>query len=134
MSKQEDLHRQRMVLFMRQKGKCHYCSGDMILMWRVPPGRHPDNLCTLEHLRDRFDPYRQVQAVRGTGDYRRVAACFKCNGAVSNERQRNLPIEELWRRSGRYPQTIHETLAQRTEQRISNPKVPGSNPGGLANG
>jgi len=64
------LHRQRARLFFRQKGKCHYCGCDMVLMWRIPPYFRPPNLCTVEHLNDRNGgPRPDLQ-----GEFLRVAS------------------------------------------------------------
>jgi len=93
------VHRQRAQLFFRQKGKCHYCGCDMVLMWRIPPYFRPPNLCTVEHLNDRNGgPRPDLQ-----GEFLRVAACNQCNFERGAESQARQPIEELHRRSRRHP-------------------------------
>ena len=97
------LRRQRARLFIEQDGKCFYCQTDMILMMHAPTKawRRPPNLCTIEHLRDRFHPERQTPNT--AGEKRRVVACLECNGRVAAERERAQPRHELWRRAGAYP-------------------------------
>ncbi len=93
-----EIQRQRVKLFLRQEGKCYYCQCDMVLMFRIDPKFHADNLCTLEHFDDRFSPERGLHH----GEYRRVASCYKCNHEHGVQAQSSIPIEELNRRSRRY--------------------------------
>src|SRR5271154_1934416 len=82
-SNRKQFKKRRKSLFEKQNGLCHYCKCKMLLIFAVPPGRKkPDNLCTIEHLRDRFDPTRQEPNYNR--EQRWVAACNKCN----NERNR----------------------------------------------
>lgn len=102
MSSRRYIRKQIEVLFWRQEGLCYYCDEPML-----PPGsykpktgvRIPDDFCTLEHLDDKFSQERG----RHAGKIRRVAACNFCNNKKGRESQAAQPIEELWRRSGRYP-------------------------------
>jgi len=76
--------RQRRNMFNRQDGLCHYCKRPMILLeidWQGT--RPPDNLCTTEHLDDKYD-VRRGKGVNG--QFRRVAACRACNQERSNRR------------------------------------------------
>ena len=76
--------RQRRALYSRQDGLCYYCERPMILIemdWQgVTP---PDNLCTTEHLDDKYDVRRGKNV---NGKYRRVAACRACNLERSKRR------------------------------------------------
>ena len=49
----------------------------MVLPRKAIPQPFPDNMCTVEHLKDQFDPARQVPAKEG--EVRHVAACWRCN-------------------------------------------------------
>lgn len=65
----------RLDLYVQQGGKCYWCNCQMVL----PRGGLPEdtaNLCTVDHLRDRFDPKRSEPAY---GEKRHVAACWTCN-------------------------------------------------------
>ena len=80
--------RRRRRLFERQNGLCHYCGGEMAWLDPYPKtGPFPDAMCTLEHLRDRFDPMRWE---RSRGEERTVAACYKCNTERSRNRAKSL--------------------------------------------
>jgi hypothetical protein len=101
------MNKQLVSLFKRQGGLCYWCTQPMTL---DRPKRHkksPDNMATIEHLEDKWDPLRGT--FNDGKSFRRVAACHKCNNGRSNARQADSNVvskEELWRRSGRYPQTI----------------------------
>lgn len=90
-------------LYFRQNGKCFWCHSQMVPPWQSecgPNGPNPKpHFCTLDHLDDKFDESRRKHNLK----FRRVAACWKCNNERAEDKQRNLPIEELWRRSGRAP-------------------------------
>lgn len=91
------LQRQRAALFRRQKGRCHWCGCEMVQVAVPRRASPPRNLCTIDHLDDRFSPDRGKRF----GEYRRVAACWECNNRRGNERQAARPIDELHARSGR---------------------------------
>lgn len=63
----------------------------------------PDNMATIDHLRDRFDPLRKINEKKS----RSVLSCKKCNNDRSSLRQAALDKEELWERSGRKPREIN---------------------------
>lgn len=66
----------------------------------------PPNLATRDHLRSRLDPTRH-EPPKGAGSERRIVlACWKCNGDRARHEQLSQPVEELWRRAGRYPQEL----------------------------
>lgn len=92
------LRRRRAKLFKNQGGKCHWCQCDMLFIHTGPhDGRLPKNMCTIDHLRDRFHPERRAPA---KGDQRLVAACWQCNNDRGKVHQQKQPIEELWHRAG----------------------------------
>ena len=81
---------------------CHICNVKMIL----PNGKNSNlkNLCTLEHICSRLNPARTekwVSKERYIG--KTTILCKKCNNDKGNREYNNLPIEELWRRSGKRP-------------------------------
>lgn len=100
MSTAEKRWRKRVRMFEAQAGLCFYCQKSMVLMF----GHHkhqPDNLATIEHLRDRLHEGRREPPMNQ--ERRQVLACFKCNNLVGAERYKALPIEEQRERAGRYP-------------------------------
>ena len=101
----------RAAMFVRQKGACHYCGTQMLLMWTCPTAYRPDNLCTIEHLRDRFHPDRQEPG----NDRRHVAACLKCNFEKGRESVLAQPIHERWKAAGAYPLGIEPPIAAKVE-------------------
>lgn len=68
----------RTALFHQQGGRCHWCGGAMKLFHKINPEEtQQDDWCTLEHLRDKFDPRRLEPSKKG--ERRLVAACRRCN-------------------------------------------------------
>ncbi len=61
----------------------------------------PTTLATIEHLRDRYHPERQIDPVNH--EQRWALACWKCNTERGNQRTAERPIEELWERSRSHP-------------------------------
>ena len=118
--------RRRRVLWRQQGGNCHWCKCQM-LHWddlRTDPGKigkygvrrvngvekikiMPPTLATVDHLRDRYDPTRQVEPVNQ--EQRWVLACWQCNTERGNTRTRERPIEELWERAQRKPLAVRGT-------------------------
>lgn len=69
------LKRRRAELYQQQGGKCFWCQGQMRQL-KTDGGPFPDDLCTLDHLRNRYHPGRLEPT---TGETRYVAACYACN-------------------------------------------------------
>lgn len=92
----------RVRMFEQQEGLCFYCKNPMVLMFGHQ-GKQPEDLATIEHLRDRLHPERQAPLI-GV-EQRQVLACRKCNNLVGAERYKALPIEEQRERAKRHPQT-----------------------------
>lgn len=71
-------------LYAIQEGKCYWCHRFMIPTWQHSGGKQPNALCTIDHLDEKFTPYR--------GKYknisRTVAACFECNQKRAIRRKR----------------------------------------------
>ncbi len=100
-STQERKRRKRKWLFDHQKGLCYWCHNPMrIIQMPAKAINMPLDLCTLDHLDDRFSSDRG----KHPNERRIVAACWKCNFDRSQERERNLPKEVLWERSKRHPE------------------------------
>lgn len=89
MSKQS-LVRRRLRLF-REDPLCPLCGKEMVLR----PNRH--DTATIEHLVSRNHP------LRGKMKGETMLMCRRCNGERGADEERTMPIEELWRRSGRMP-------------------------------
>src|SRR5581483_5269956 len=125
--RREKHRRRRDHLWRAQSGLCHWWQKPM-LHWndlRADPGKvakhglrrdskgneklkvMPTTLATIDHLRDRYHPERQVAPVNR--EQRWVLACWQCNTDRGNQRTKERPIEELWERSKSRP--ITETLA-----------------------
>jgi hypothetical protein len=66
-------------MFAEQKGRCHWCNGQMLLIFRDWKNRKPPaNLATLEHLYSRWHPlYKQMLHQRI--EKKCVIACLNCN-------------------------------------------------------
>lgn len=83
-------------LFRAQRGLCYWCKQPMVLNPRkIRHQPDPPNMCTLEHLHDRFSP------LRGVGEKKNVVACKKCNNERGARNQAAIAREELHRRSQR---------------------------------
>lgn len=92
--------KKRKWLFRHQRGLCHWCKKPMRLL--TLPKQNKEiirDLCTLDHLDDRYDPQRG----QFSGERRIVAACWQCNFERNEKRQKELPREVLWERSRSYP-------------------------------
>jgi hypothetical protein len=72
----------RAALFRKQRGRCHWCGEQMTLTEPVRGQPDDPDMCTLEHIEDRWSP------LRGRGGYRNVAAHKRCNNARSARRER----------------------------------------------
>jgi len=59
----------------------------------------PHDLCTLEHLDDRYSPERG----KHFGEIRVVAACWLCNHEQNKKREKEVGLEVLWQKSNSYP-------------------------------
>jgi hypothetical protein len=76
--------------YRKQNGKCVYCQKIMVLLFGADvPVPQPKNLATIEHLDDKFSPFR------GKGSYRRVLACHACNSKRNVRRLSMSPEERL---------------------------------------
>lgn len=87
--------------YLEQKGRCYWC-GRKMRFWHkhkngTPP---PADLATFEHLDDRFNEWRG----KSSGLIRVVLACYKCNHERGQQSAATQEKEELWERSGAYPQ------------------------------
>ena len=60
--------------------------------------KHPPHMATLDHIISRNNKNWK----KGTRN-RIVLSCTECNNKRQAEETKELPIEELWRRSGSYP-------------------------------
>lgn len=95
--------KQRHQLFHLQKGKCHWCKKPMRLLKLPAKAKaHPDDLCTIDHLDDRYSAERGKHG----NEYRRVAACRKCNNERARAHEIELGKPVLWAKSGSYPRGL----------------------------
>ena len=85
--------------FKEQSCLCYYCQNPMLLVISFKGSKQPPNLCTIEHLNDRYDLMARRKPVPSGGERRLVASCYECNMRRSAERTAAQPIEELRCRS-----------------------------------
>ena len=92
------LSRRRERLF-KEHPYCYWCNCKLVKCCKK--NRKRPNIATIDHLRSRLDPSRQMK------DYsqnpRTVLSCSKCNENRAKEEVKNLSKEDLWARSKRYP-------------------------------
>ena len=87
---------------MEQDPHCYWCGRRVYIHkpeWRK---KIPDNAATIDHLRTRFCSERGVW----TNTPQTVLSCRKCNQSRCEEEVKLIPIEILWQRSGRKPDTV----------------------------
>jgi Fe2+ or Zn2+ uptake regulation protein len=82
-------------------------------MWLSPKGKHfrkgqltqeqIDTMATIGHKYSKYDE-RRVTDPHENKQHRLI--CHKCNQIEEVEEASKVPIEELWRRSGRKPQEL----------------------------
>jgi hypothetical protein len=107
MSSAARMRRRRATLFKQQDGKCYWCECPMLFVAYIPKRqRMPKDLCTIDHLRDRFDPARRERCK--PGEQRLVAACWECNNRRGRERQAQISKKTLNRRSRNHPRPRYE--------------------------
>lgn len=93
-------------MFYWQKGRCHWCHGEMTLDRTPPPPvrpglRHnlPLNFATFDHLYSRLDPRRRDWKIHTRlGLPRIVLACWQCNHERAQDEIARL-VDEQRRRS-----------------------------------
>jgi len=92
---------QRHRMAHRQKWRCFFCGIKMVSAGTKIAGskKLDPRSATFEHWDSRLDAERG----KHYGEFRNVASCWKCNNERNAERQRRVPQEELWARSGSYP-------------------------------
>lgn len=101
---------QRNRMAERQGWLCFFCQQPMIQVpeniaqLKVPP----PNMVTFEHIHSRYNPERGKHG----GEKVNVASCVKCNNERNREEEKQLPIEELWKRCGMTQEHI-EVLKRR---------------------
>jgi len=88
---------------------CRYCGILTILPQDIIKGRdsfgklrhYPNNMATIDHLRSRYDPKRQIH---NRNEKRYILSCVQCNNKREKKETDNIKIEKLWELSKRYPQ------------------------------
>lgn len=74
----KNIRKRREKLWDEKQGKCYWCGVDTILPPRGATRiEHHDNLATLDHLRSRLKPDRQIP--NNTNEERTVLSCWLCN-------------------------------------------------------
>lgn len=101
-NKNARMKRRKEKLLQLQGGRCFWCGRQVTTDFEQKPGaRPPENLATIDHLDSRYSPLRGK--FNGLRMARTVLACWRCNNDRAKIREADLPIEELWLRSGRFP-------------------------------
>lgn len=95
--------RRRERLFQECGGICPMCSQPMVLPRRSNPydGLFP-NSATIDHLNDRYDLEKRLapqtpEEIKANLGRTRVI-CRRCNMGLADEKTRQLPLWEKWRR------------------------------------
>lgn len=102
MARPKENGRQRRIFNLWCKSPfCNWCGRVTVLIFRTDGIKMPmrKDEATLDHLNDRYGERPNVQGVETT-----VLACWECNGKRGHEATKARPVEELWERSGSYPQ------------------------------
>lgn len=97
--------RKRRERLFKMNPHCYHCGCKLVLPMGEPHKTEPENSATLEHIRTRLNPLRQE--LNDGVSTRTVLSCWKCCNKGAADEQGELPKEELWKRSGRQPQTIN---------------------------
>ena len=89
--------KQRRERLFAEDPHCFWCGCELV---PYPHGRGtvPPNAVTLDHVVSRLHPDRSKGK---RGKERTVIACNFCNTRRNDYEQASVPLEELWRRSGR---------------------------------
>ena len=96
------IKRKRIALWQRDPN-CHWCGQYTILPEHVR-GADKRKMATIDHLWTRLDPERTIPC---RGERRLVLACAECNNHRGRDRERRLPLMELWARSQRHSTECH---------------------------
>ena len=101
--RRDKLKRQKNELYERQQGKCYWCGCQMLPFRKGWPKfkKYPKNAATIDHIYSRMTKHRWQPPM---GEQRLVVACWECNQKRCSQEMKNTPIEELHKRSGRFPQ------------------------------
>ena len=89
--------RRKEILFARHPF-CYWCGKEVKIYSYKHHGKSPLDMATLDHLRTRYNPERQILSPHKE---QTVLACWECNHRRGEEDTKNIPIEELHRRSGK---------------------------------
>ena len=97
MTKNNQKTRSRRERLFKKSPFCYWCGQRLVedTSKYVPP-----NAATIDHRHGRLDPRRRVDY--GVAN-RSVLACRQCNQDRARADEKNVGIEELWRRANRSP-------------------------------
>ena len=106
-SKTERVRRRKEYLFEKFP-YCPMCGVKMVLN-KKGENIHPDNLVTIEHERNRYNPTRKEPQTKKEKlkasllrEGRTHLLCKKCNSGIADDETKLRPKEDLWERSGAY--------------------------------
>lgn len=74
---------------------CHWCGIQVreLNLGNLKKGQFaPDDMATIEHLYDRFEPEKRYQVYSNYED--KVLACFKCNTERSTNKHKSMTLKE----------------------------------------
>ena len=99
MSTNKNSKRRRLRNLLKSNPHCFWCNCLVILGDRNKGRDAPSNMATLDHIISRNNKHFK----KGQRNFL-VLSCSECNQKRQIEETKLLPSEELWCRSGRYPQ------------------------------
>lgn len=97
LSKNKKKRRERLF---QEHPYCHWCGIEVIKHAHTPHRPDPPNVATIDHRYGKLDPRRRDTQ---DPDAQSVLSCWECNNRRGQEDADKLGIEELRRRSGRWP-------------------------------
>lgn len=91
--------KRRRANLMREDPHCYWCGCEVVYFELKRHQTMPPNFATIDHINSRLlNPDGRPSVGQ------QVLACSSCNEARNQQEASSLPLEELWRRAGRYPQ------------------------------
>ncbi len=101
------LKRRRERLFKKHPF-CYWCNCELIESTKKNRRKH--NVATIDHLRSRLDPSRQIPNY--DSNIRTVLSCRRCNNERAKEEVSKLTKKDLWERAKRYPKNHKKKIKE----------------------
>lgn len=108
MSAHKRLKRQRIRMF-EENPNCRKCGVEMWLQDpKVKKRLTKDKINTMATIGHKYSRYDERRLMEPHENKQHRLICYRCNQNEEIEETSKIPIEELWRRSGRKPQKLME--------------------------